>query len=259
MSTIVSKVLGQVLGHPSAAGGILWSLGLHAVALAATYTWWTSPIAPVSFAGSRHAVQFEMIFSELPPELETETVLEFESAPRPDDLRPADPPELEHELVVALPTLQLPDSPLRDGDANEIVEVKPQLSVVPPNESHEIAPVETPTKPLRKPLQPPTPETIVAVEQFAGVEDQSPPDLSGNRPPSYPAEAIRRREKGVVLLRLTIAASGQIERVEVAKSSGYPILDRAAVEAVNTWRARPAKQEGTPVASVELLPVHFNL
>ncbi|NOY43153.1 MAG: energy transducer TonB [Planctomycetes bacterium] len=256
MSTIVSKLLGHI---PSTAVGMLWSLGLHAAAFAATYTWWTSPIAPVSFAGSRYAVQFEMTFSEMPPELETETVLEFEPVPPPDDLRPADPPELERELVVALPTLPLPDMPLRDDEANEIVEVKPPPQVVSPKESHKIDPIETPTKPLRKPTQPPTPETAVAVEQFAGVEDQSPPDLSGNRPPSYPPEAIRRREKGIVLLRLTIAISGQIERVEVAKSSGHAILDRAAVKAVSTWRARPAKQEGTPVASVELLPVHFNL
>ncbi|MCU0979458.1 MAG: energy transducer TonB [Pirellulaceae bacterium] len=100
-----------------------------------------------------------------------------------------------------------------------------------------------------------TPPTGVAAEQAAGVEDRTPPDFSANRPPAYPAAAIATGLQGTVLLRLHIAATGRVQRVEIVTSRGHDILDRAAVAAVSTWRGRPAQQAGMPLASIELLPV----
>jgi protein TonB len=71
--------------------------------------------------------------------------------------------------------------------------------------------------------------------------------------------AIQHRLEGVLLLRLHVAATGQVQRVEILKSSGYAVLDRAAIEAVSTWRGRPAYQAGEPVATVAVLPVRFRL
>ncbi len=259
MSTIVTKIIGQLPGRPSAAGGMLWSLGLHATVFAVSYTWWSSPMAPISFAGNRYVVQMEATFAEMPTEQEIETELERESTLPEVELSPAELPQLPRELVVDRRSLRQPESLLQDEEVLDTVEVNPLHNANPLNEPPEVKPVETPARPRRQPIQPPVLETVAVVEQFAGVDDRVPPDLSGNRPPSYPAEAILRRLEGVVLLRVCIAATGQVERVGIAESSGHAILDHAAVEAVSMWRARPGEQAGKSVATVEILPIRFRL
>ena len=90
-----------------------------------------------------------------------------------------------------------------------------------------------------------------------GTTDEVPPDLSMNAPPRYPPDAIRRGWSGEVLLRLTIDSTGQVVQVELIRSSGYQILDQAAVEAVRRWKGAPAKSDGRPIAVVRQLPVRF--
>ena len=103
--------------------------------------------------------------------------------------------------------------------------------------------------------------SLVAVtppEQFAGFEATAV-DLSRNPPPEYPPEAIRHKWEGMVLLQLRVDKTGQVVQVEVVKSSGHVILDRAAQAAVATWRGRPAMRWGNPVECVERLPIRFRL
>ena len=80
-----------------------------------------------------------------------------------------------------------------------------------------------------------------------------------NAPPDYPAESRRRGEEGVVRLTLRIGSDGRVETAEVTGSSGYPALDRAALDAVRRWRFRPAVQAGLPVAASLGTAVHFRL
>ena len=55
----------------------------------------------------------------------------------------------------------------------------------------------------------------------------------GDRPqPPYPKIALEQREQGKVVLLLNVDATGVITSVEVKTSSGFPILDRSAVEFV---------------------------
>jgi protein TonB len=54
--------------------------------------------------------------------------------------------------------------------------------------------------------------------------------------PAYPAESRVAGEQGLVLLRVTVDARGRPSAVSVARSSGFPRLDRAAVE--GGWRCR---------------------
>ena len=53
---------------------------------------------------------------------------------------------------------------------------------------------------------------------------------------NYPSESRAAGEQGVVLLRITVNASGRPTSVTVANSSGFSRLDRAAVE--GGWRCR---------------------
>lgn len=66
-------------------------------------------------------------------------------------------------------------------------------------------------------------------------------------PPSYPLESRRLREQGTVTLAVLLSVEGRVERLSVAKSSGYPRLDRAASGAVRHWRWSPTVLDGQPV------------
>ena len=85
------------------------------------------------------------------------------------------------------------------------------------------------------------------------------PVFEANRPPVYPPEAYRRALEGMVLLRVHIAADGRVTEVEVVQTSGYAVLDGAAINAVRTWRARPALRAGKPIQTTVKLPIRFKL
>ena len=91
----------------------------------------------------------------------------------------------------------------------------------------------------------------------AGTTD-TPPSFAGNRPPRYPELARRNRWEGTVVLRLRVEADGSLSSVTVHRSSGYPILDAEAVNAVRMWRAKPATQRGRPAAVDQLFEVWFH-
>jgi len=59
----------------------------------------------------------------------------------------------------------------------------------------------------------------------------------------YPSIAKRRHLEGRVKVRLSIDANGMIETVTIAKSSGYKILDNAAVESVKNSSPFPPPPE----------------
>lgn len=84
-------------------------------------------------------------------------------------------------------------------------------------------------------------------------------NYASNPKPEYPAIAKSRDWQGKVMLRVQVSAAGLSDAVKVEKSSGYEMLDEAAVEAVKNWRFIPAKRGETPVASSVLVPINFSL
>jgi protein TonB len=72
-------------------------------------------------------------------------------------------------------------------------------------------------------------------------------DRFRNRPPVYPVEAEIRGEHGSVVLVIHVSENGLATGVDVQESSGYDVLDQAAVTAVLKWHFRPALKEGRTV------------
>lgn len=100
----------------------------------------------------------------------------------------------------------------------------------------------------------------VATTSTQGTESSqqlTPPDLNGNVLPRYPEQARRLGWEGRVLLRIWINKQGSVTKVHVEQSSGYSLLDAAAVTNVRTWRVKPAQRNGQPVAGSWLLPIRF--
>lgn len=85
------------------------------------------------------------------------------------------------------------------------------------------------------------------------------PSYSYNPKPRYPRQARNAGQEGTVILRVEVLFSGRVARIEIDKSTGYNILDTAAVEAVKRWRFTPAKRGSRSVTSWVLIPIEFNL
>ena len=87
--------------------------------------------------------------------------------------------------------------------------------------------------------------------------DQPVPIAGQNRPPDYPAAALRRGDSGTVMVRVEVDAAGMPVDVSLDKRSGSRDLDRAAMDAVKRWRFQPAQRDGQAIASSLVIPIDF--
>jgi periplasmic protein TonB len=171
-------------------------------------------------------------------------------APPPVEQTPAPP------VTVAPPPVTVAQEP-----AHEVTHpVTPEHHAAPPR----------PNPPRPHPRRPSAPATtqpsehtelasLTAGPPAAIVPPRAVAGLDGNLAPSYPESARRRGEQGRVMLRVTVSTEGSPMDVSVAGSSGYPILDDAAVNAVRRWRFTPATQAGRPLVATAEVPVVFHL
>lgn len=77
--------------------------------------------------------------------------------------------------------------------------------------------------------------------------------------PRYPTAALRSGTEGTVMLRIAVDANGVPTDIGYARRSGDRDLDRAALQAAQDWRFRPARRDGRAVASTVNVPVRFTL
>jgi TonB family protein len=99
-----------------------------------------------------------------------------------------------------------------------------------------------------------SPEPRVAVAPSVIPVPGEPPQFSNGfeaaqliakRNPTYPASAIDGHFTGVVELHFRIGADGRVHSIAVVK--GNPVLVTAAISAVENWRYKPAKLNGTVI------------
>jgi protein TonB len=80
-----------------------------------------------------------------------------------------------------------------------------------------------------------------------------------NPPPEYPTVAARQGWQGTVLLRVHVLENGQVDTVEVERTSGRRILDDQAMRTVKAWLFTPSKRGDTPIAGYATVPIEFSL
>ena len=76
--------------------------------------------------------------------------------------------------------------------------------------------------------------------------------------PEFSEEARRAKYQGIVLLQLVVDANGVPQNIQVTRSLGMG-LDEKAIEAVTTWRFEPARKSGQPVPVLINVEVDFSL
>jgi protein TonB len=126
-----------------------------------------------------------------------------------------------------------------------------------PVESHsslqELLPTEADLKMLLKKEEP------VNSEGLSGAESESRPEYLKNPAPVYPKEALKKRQQGAVIISVRVSVKGAPLECEIKKSSGYALLDQAALSAVRQWVFKPAYLGALAIDSVVQVPVWFKL
>jgi TonB family protein len=100
----------------------------------------------------------------------------------------------------------------------------------------------------------------------AGPQPQMPVRVGGairapqrifNVDPVYPAVAQNARVQGVVILEVTIGTTGHVEGARILR--GVPLLDQAALDAVQQWQYTPTLLNGVAVPVIMTVTVNFAL
>lgn len=154
--------------------------------------------------------------------------------PKPQPAQPA--PEIQPQQVAAAP-VGMPDAPRDRGE-----------SVAPPS-TEPAKGVSTPGA-AAGPSSPADGGPLVILDPAY----RDPPT-----PPAYPPRSVMLGQQGQVIVRAAIDQKGNPEEVVVWTSSGFPLLDKAALDAVKRWRFMPARRGASTVAAWVQVPVNFKL
>jgi protein TonB len=87
--------------------------------------------------------------------------------------------------------------------------------------------------------------------------DIKPPVKIKDVAPEYPRLAEATGLQGIVVIYATIGPTWKVHNVRVLRS--IPLLDGAAIDAVRQWEYTPTLLNGSPVAVVMTVTVHFRL
>ena len=78
-------------------------------------------------------------------------------------------------------------------------------------------------------------------------------------PPIYPRRARLRGQQGVALVHAKLNAAGEVTKTRLAKSSGFNLLDKAAIKAVYQWDFAPGSTNQKNAHVWVEIPVKFIL
>ena len=225
--TFEPEVLERLGGSYGAGGRPRWImlaaiLGLHAVLIAALAFFDVIHVGP-----KKPAIRLTVV------ELRPDPIAAPPPAPRQQE-KPTQPTEtpLTPPIVAPPPIVQAPAAPV------------PVLTVA-------------------QPAPPPPSAPAPAAAPSAEAAPITPPDASaknlGNPAPKYPMQARLRHWEGTVRLKVLITPEGRVKDISVAHSSGFDVLDDAALDTVRKWKFAPGKQAGVPVEAVGFLSIPFRL
>lgn len=114
------------------------------------------------------------------------------------------------------------------------------------------APVAAP--PSAPPPAAPAPEIAAGPPVITEPRFREPPVK-----PAYPPRAAALDQQGEALVRVLVTPEGEQEEVQLWRSSGFDLLDRAALAAVRRWRFEPYRRDGIARPAWVQVPVRFAL
>jgi protein TonB len=236
----------QVLVAPAKRRSRPWvtvgSVLLHIAALLALFVW---PLtAAVALPGVHTPLPAMMLAStELPSP--------------PPEVTP--PPPTEAPTPIANPDaapVEAPDAVLPEVDRPPVSTVPPVPGGLPGAGSASAFTGLLSDRSLGTGLQQPPPPPVPPAPRRVGGEIEEPARIV-YKAPVYPQIAVSARVEGTVILEATIDAQGLVKNVTVLKS--VPLLDRAAIEAVQQWRYTPTRLNGQAIPIIMTVTVTFSV
>jgi protein TonB len=88
---------------------------------------------------------------------------------------------------------------------------------------------------------------------------QATPLYRRNPVPEYPLIGRKRGYQGTVTLEVLVNREGRVEDLRLSTSSGYSVLDQAALTSVRTWLFHPGTRGEEKVDMWVKVPVRFQL
>jgi protein TonB len=238
---------------PAASATTLWlsaalALGVHVCVL---FAWRFASKEPLLIEVEGDSVEVALVESA-------------PSAPAPEATPEPPKPEPPPPVPELPPPPPEPD-PIPTPKPPEMVLPEPPKATPAPKPVATLKPAPKPARPTTRPNPNATPNatapgtggTATAGTGAGGTGAGKPsgkPAFIVRPAAAYPTESRAAGEQGVVMLRITVNADGRPTAVNVSRSSGFPRLDRAAVE--GGWRCRVSN--AVTGAQFEA-PVRFNL
>jgi protein TonB len=178
------------------------------------------------------------------PTVFTATIVPPQPTPAPPHASPPKPaPEPPKPKVAPPPPKPRVPSPKAITQKTEPV-APPQPTAEPVKDT---APVAPPAPPAPAPAAAP-PGRVEGLK----LECPDPPLI-------YPTQSRRLGEEGVATVRMVINPQGRVSGADIVKSSGYPRLDRAALESAYKMRCAAPMKDGRAVETTATKPFRFNL
>lgn len=147
---------------------------------------------------------------------------------------PPPPPRMTATLIPAVP----PPQPELKLDETELLPPEPTPQPEPPKPAP-----QKPQKPPKVEAPKPKPEkhnVPGTLPPPAAKEAQKQLARMARKEGFYPLEAIKKGWQGEILVQIFLDANGHVIAARVENSSGYPILDEAALKAARALKSLPA-------------------
>ncbi|MCA8214583.1 energy transducer TonB [Burkholderia cepacia] len=178
------------------------------------------------------------------------------------------PPAPPAQPVAVQSAAQQPTPPKPTPRVKPKVEPKPVQKAVPTPQPVTQAPSPTPAPAVVDPTPAPAAPAPAAPAAAPGparetMQVSAPKNVTALScnfvKPAYPTMSKRRGETGTAYVHFIIGVTGKIESVQLQKSSGYPRLDEAALEATRASTCPPYIENGQAIRAAHTLPFNFTL
>ncbi|WP_421864684.1 TonB family protein [Parvibaculum sp.] len=248
------------------------SLLLHATVFASLFAWWQSDgaSAPRGLPDGMSVTFIELsgIEPSDPAPAAPQVPQEFQAAPVEPPIAPEPEPVIDH-----VPEPVVPVKP----------PVKPEVALeAKPEPRPEVRKPEPAKAVAQQPAQPQKTASLTPASLHTGTGQKAGQGASKGfeetegqqtdevivlnpryrmrpQPPHYPDRARSLDQQGVVKVRIKLDHRGDPMDVAILASSGYALLDHAALKAARKWRFEPEIRNGRPVVAFVEMPVEFVL
>jgi protein TonB len=211
---------------------------------AAHYLWLTAEdqVKPVEISGGGQPLPVSVVLS----------MVTIEPTPKPEhevrsDVKSEVKPEKKPVKKVEKPQPKKPEPQKKIVQLEE----KPPEDVVEDAAPDEVHPLQVEASVLERQPDAPGLASLPVVKQ-AGFRSRP-------SPPVYPKLSLRKRQQGEALVQALVNQAGETQEVKLVRSSGYPLLDKSALRAVEIWEFKAALVDNVPVMAWVEVPVAFQI